>query len=551
VRKRIRSYTTSHGDVINRLTQFDSSSLKLPSLTTNRLTTRTLPNGVVSTYQYDGLDRLTRLTHAKTPNTLLDLQYQFNAVNNITQMIDGAGTHNYSYDTLDRLTTATHPNQTNESYTYDEVGNRMASHQGSSYSYQAFNRLVSANGTSFGYDANGNQIMKSDTNGSWSYSWDFENRLKQASLAGGVTVAYSYDALGRRVQLTSTVSGTEKFVYDGADVVRDLDATNATVAEYLNGPGIDNKLRQIAGGSASYFLPDHLGTTRSLADSTGTITSNLQYDSFGRPVSGSAPTRYTYTGREIDSDMDLTYYRARWYSSQQGRFLSEDPIGQIGGINLYSYVDNSSMNFTDPSGLERLQRYHMRITPPTDCGCNNTEILGHSAQFFAGFGDLISRGFADLAAELANHQSGANIVIPPGWSPTGYLRGMTPGGAVVDPSSNSYFAGQIAGVLWGMGMAVAGGRSSQNGPFIPEPWYAGRAANRAPTEYAPYGLFERFDAAGNLKQVTTYDAFGCRIRQFDLGPAARHGEGFHRFEYDALNPRQVPGGGRRGPQEPF
>jgi len=55
------------------------------------------------------LDRLTRLRHAKSPNTLLDLQYQFNAVNNITQMIDGAGTHNYTYDTLDRLTAATHP----------------------------------------------------------------------------------------------------------------------------------------------------------------------------------------------------------------------------------------------------------------------------------------------------------------------------------------------------------------------------------------------------------------------------------------------------------
>jgi YD repeat-containing protein len=90
---------------------------------------------------------LTRLTHAKAPNTLLDLQYQFNAVNNITQMIDNAGTHNYSYDTLDRLTGATHPNQPNESYTYDDVGNRTVSHQGSSYSYQQFKRLVGANVT--------------------------------------------------------------------------------------------------------------------------------------------------------------------------------------------------------------------------------------------------------------------------------------------------------------------------------------------------------------------------------------------------------------------
>jgi len=84
-------------------------------------------------------------------------------------MIDGAGAHNYSYDPLDRLTAATHPNQSNESYTYDDVGNRTASHQGSSYTYQAFNRLVAANGASFGYDANGNLTSKTDASGSWTY----------------------------------------------------------------------------------------------------------------------------------------------------------------------------------------------------------------------------------------------------------------------------------------------------------------------------------------------------------------------------------------------
>jgi YD repeat-containing protein len=89
---------------------------------TDKLTSRTLPNGVVTTSQYDDLNRLTRLTHAKAGNTLADFQYQLNAVNNITQMIDGAGAHNYTYDTRDRLTAATHPNQTNESYTLDDVG---------------------------------------------------------------------------------------------------------------------------------------------------------------------------------------------------------------------------------------------------------------------------------------------------------------------------------------------------------------------------------------------------------------------------------------------
>jgi RHS repeat-associated protein len=347
-------------DVINRLTQLtDNASLNTTFAydATNKLTSRTLPNGVVSTYEYDGLNRLTRLKHAKGLNTLADFQYQFSTANNITQMTDAAGAHNYTYDSLDRLTAATHPaGQTNESYTYDDVGNRTASHQGSSYTYQAFNRLVTANGTTFGYDTNGNLISKTDAGGSWTYSWDYEDRLKQASLSGGVVVNYSYDALGRHVQRTSTVSGTTRFVYDGADVVRDLDGSNATLANYLNGPGVDNKLRQTDAGGSSYYITDQFGTTRGTADASGNLISNVSYDSFGNVASGLATTRYTYTGREIDSDTSLMYYRARWFTSGQGRFTSEDPIGLRGGINLYTYVKNNPINFVDPFGLTRCNR---------------------------------------------------------------------------------------------------------------------------------------------------------------------------------------------------
>lgn len=192
---------------------------------------------MASSFQYDGLNRLTRLTHAKGVNTLADFQYQLSEVGNITQLTDSAGAHNFSYDTRDRLTAATHPNQPNESYTLDDVGNRTASHQGSSYTYQPFNRLVSANSSSFTYDANGNLTSKIDASGSWTYNWDYENRLTQASLSGGVTVSYSYDALGRRIERNSSTSGTTKFVYDGDDVIRDLDGSGSPIADYLNGPG--------------------------------------------------------------------------------------------------------------------------------------------------------------------------------------------------------------------------------------------------------------------------------------------------------------------------
>jgi len=243
------------------------------------------------------------------------------------------------------------------------------SHQGSSYSYQPFNSLTAANGTTFGYDTNGNLTSKADASGSWIYTWDYENRLKQATLSGGIAVAYSYDALGRRIQRTSSATGTTKFVYDGADVVRDLDGSGSAIADYLNGPGIDDKLRESVGSTLAYFLSDHLGTIRTLADASGGVTSNINYDTYGQVTGGSTPTRYTYTGRESDSDTGLLYYRARWYDSHQGRFISEDPIGIDAGINWYAYVENDPAGSSDPFGLKPLPKSRTRTRP-----CNAAEM---------------------------------------------------------------------------------------------------------------------------------------------------------------------------------
>jgi len=347
-------------DLINRLTQLtDSASLNttFDYDATDKLTSRTAPNGTTATEQYDDLDRLTRLKYVQGTTTLADYQYQLNAVGNITQMTDGAGAHNYAYNSLDRLTAATHPSQTNETYAFDDVGNRTASHQGSSYSYQAFNRLVTANSNSYSYDSNGNVTAKTDATGTWAYTWDYENRLKQASLSGGVTITYAYDGLGRRIQRSSSAGSITKFVFDGAEVVRDLNADLTVGVEYLNGPGTDNKLRQTSLGTAAYFITDHLGGTRALADASGNVAASLTFDSFGNLTNGSASTRYTYTGREIDGDTGFIYYRARWYDPQQGRFLSMDPLGFSGGdVNLYSYVVSNPVNFRDPTGTQRADR---------------------------------------------------------------------------------------------------------------------------------------------------------------------------------------------------
>ena len=59
---------------------------------------------------------------------------------------------------------------------------------------------------------------------------------------------------------------------------------------------------------------------------------------------------FRYTARESDTETDLYYYRARYYNSTLQRFISEDPVGLRGGLNLFRYVHNDPVNFKDPSG---------------------------------------------------------------------------------------------------------------------------------------------------------------------------------------------------------
>ena len=165
-------------------------------------------------------------------------------------------------------------------------------------------------------------------------------------------------SLGRRVERNPlSVGGTQgigatRFLYDGADVIEDLDEGNRVIISYINGPGIDNKVRQTDGNGNLYYLTDQLGSTNELTDDGGNVVEGIGYDSFGNST-GTSLTRYTYTGREFDSVTDLYYYRARWYDPQVGRFISEDPIGLNGGINPYAYVGNNPIGWRDPLGLQQ------------------------------------------------------------------------------------------------------------------------------------------------------------------------------------------------------
>ncbi len=193
--------------------------------------------------------------------------------------------------------------------------------------------------------------------------------------------SYAYDPIGSRV-LTTGDTETEEHFADAlnqhtliANPVNhvnpvlffpDLDASGNPLRAYTWGPGIDDLLAiTVYGGAATntyYALTDHLGTLHALVGASGDIAAQFTYDAWGNVLSSTISSslltirslRYLFQGREYSWATGLYHFRARWYDPATGRWLSTDPIGISGGLNLYEFCGNNPVNYRDPWG-ERVE----------------------------------------------------------------------------------------------------------------------------------------------------------------------------------------------------
>jgi RHS repeat-associated protein len=103
-----------------------------------------------------------------------------------------------------------------------------------------------------------------------------------------------------------------------------------------------------------YYHADGLGSITEITNQTGTVVQRYAYSSFGKIESQLDPNfsqAYTFTAREIDPEIQLYFYRTRYYDAPNGRFIQEDPVGIASGdLNLYGYVAGRPVTLTDPTG---------------------------------------------------------------------------------------------------------------------------------------------------------------------------------------------------------
>lgn len=300
-------------------------------------------------------------------NAAFGVAFQFDSLNRlVSKKYNGKPKRQFTYDALGRLANAC--DSTGSScvnlwggpgprYKFDATGNRLAA--GELFTgVGAGNRVWHTLGWYYNYDLNGNVTSKCSGTTyciiGTRYTWDALGRLKNITTGTGALIdSMGYDAFGRRVRKT-TASGTEWYVYDGEHVAFDVNNSNAIRTEYGYYPGTD-ALYTIKNPSwTGIALTDpRIGSVIGLADTLGNMKKRYDIDPWGQVAGDTGViTRHRMAGREYDQESGLYYMRARYYSPEIGRFLSEDPIGIAGGLNLYVYAGNNPVNMLDPFGLD-------------------------------------------------------------------------------------------------------------------------------------------------------------------------------------------------------
>ena len=242
----------------------------------------------------------------------------------------------------------------------------------------AGNRLKEYNGIEYTYDALGNLIYRQLPDGeNQYYQYDLENQLVRAEIkkpAGNTEIwTYAYDPFGRRLSKerqdklawTSTDPKRTHFVWEGSRLLQEYTYKGCYTYIYTDQDSYE-PLAQIFDNAKdgkqylAYFHNDQIGIPREMTDIHGNLLWYGEYTAWGRlkkdeRVYRNAHQPFRLQNQYYDEETGLHYNLMRYYEAETGRFVNQDPIGLLGGENLYSFAPNVQ-GWIDVWGLAKIFR---------------------------------------------------------------------------------------------------------------------------------------------------------------------------------------------------
>ncbi|WP_228140723.1 RHS repeat-associated core domain-containing protein [Acinetobacter sp. TGL-Y2] len=388
-------------DVVGRLTQqrvvnghelgYQTTSNQIPNNAVNE--TEQL---IQRLYQYDKTGQLIHIQDTRRG----DIQYKYDPVGRLLEANSKLGKETFNFDPasniIDRYNTS---KEHSYSQNVEEKGygyNRLVNNVVKEYLDQQYQ-----------YDAYGQLIRQKSTRGDLHLEWDACGRLIK-SRNTEYTAEYRYDALGRRIHkrskqhhtgdeqnviygwegntlaYESNDHATKHYVYEKGTFIPLVQAVYAEAIELHQTPDWSDKPYSLQRdplwktskkakdfNDVWYYHCDHLGTPQEMSDHTGAIIWKAEYKAWGECKTEKAKSNFfenseiisnniRFQGQYFDEETGLHYNRYRYYSPYVGRFISKDPIGLLGGYNIYAYAPNP-INWIDPYGL----------TPSYPCDCDD------------------------------------------------------------------------------------------------------------------------------------------------------------------------------------
>jgi RHS repeat-associated protein len=349
-----------------------------------RLTTSAFNNGVTTTYSYrvSGSDKdnmLAEIDVDKSSTTLDHFTYTYDEnKNKLTETRTGTmSAYSWTtdnggsggYDDEDRLTYwKLTDNSLIESISLSAVGNRSSVTVNSTTETNTFsdaheltNVSGGSNPGSLVFDPNGNLVT--DNTKGHTYQWNIEGQLISSDTDADTyaDVTFEYDALGRRVK-----KGNNVYIYHGYQVVSEYTSGSSASApneNYVYGTYIDEPLLKDGTGGIVFYHHNGQYSVSMLTDSSGNVVERYSYTAEGDSTiyapngttvrsSSNYANHLSYTGRPIDLETGLFYFRLRYYMPGTGSFISRDPIGYVDGSSLY--LGYFLLRYLDPLGLSAL-----------------------------------------------------------------------------------------------------------------------------------------------------------------------------------------------------